>query len=125
MKKLQPTKEENKVMAKVLVEEGYSSRKIEEVLGIDHSTINRYAVEETPEEQRQFATFFKNYISTQKSKGVSLVHQRILELIPKERRLDQLVKTGEYLEGKNNPQGPTVAVQVNNVINDKKNEYGI
>lgn len=114
---------EVRVAAKTLIENGYSSRKVERILGIDHSTAILYSREETPDEMKEFSTIFDNYIKEHKNKGISMVYERILELIPKERRIDQVVKAGEFLEGKNNDQN--VAVQVNNFIKNEKNEFGI
>lgn len=93
---------EKKVAAKVLIENGYSLRKAEEILGMDKDTVNRYAKQPTPDEMRQFEALFSNYIKENKQKGLRLVYQRILELIPKERKIDQIVKAGEFLEGKVN-----------------------
>lgn len=101
---------QTKVAAKALVEQGYSSRKIEELLGIDNVSAWRYAKEATPDELKQFETDFKVAIGEMKNKGLALVHKRLLDLIPKERRIDQVVKAGEYLEGKS--QGNT-NIQVN------------
>ena len=53
-----------------------------------------------------------------------MVYSRLLEVIPKEKRIDQLVKAGEYLEGKNNLQ-PVVPIQINNFVEGKKESYGI
>ena len=95
---------EKKVAAKELILNGYSLRQVEGILGIDKDTASRYANQETPEDLRQFETIFKNYIQEQKQKGIDIVYKRLLELLPRERRIDQVVKAGEYLEGKNNPQ---------------------
>ena len=47
---------EKKVAAKVLVNEGYSTREVEDILGLDHSVVARYAKLETPENMQQFET---------------------------------------------------------------------
>lgn len=106
---------ETKVVAKKLVLSGYSSRQVEAILGIDHSTAILYSRETTPDEMKEFSTIFDNWLLEQKRKGVALVNRRLLELIPKERRIDQVVKAGEFLEGRNNQ----TAVQVNTQINLK------
>lgn len=115
---------EKKVVAKALIENGYTSRQVKEILGISYQSALNYAKEPTPEEQKEFLTLFDNYIRAQKQKGISLVYNRILELLPKERRIDQVVKAGEYLEGKNN-QNSNTNIQVNNYIKEDKNEFGI
>lgn len=92
---------ELQVAAKTLILSGYTTRKVEEILGVDHATAARYADAPTPEDMQQFETLFKEYILEKKKKGINMVHDRLLELVPKERRIDQVVKAGEYLEGKN------------------------
>jgi len=95
---------EKKVVAKTLIKNGYSYRKCEEILGIDHSTVAYYVLEPVPEDLKAFSTIFDNYIRDQKHKGIGLVYKRILELVPREKRIDQVIKAGEFLEGKNNTQ---------------------
>lgn len=92
---------ELQVAAKTLILSGYTTRKVEEILGVDHVTASRYADAPTPEDMKQFETIFTEYILEKKKKGINMVHDRLLELVPKERRIDQVVKAGEYLEGKN------------------------
>lgn len=99
LKELNP--KELQVAAKTLILSGYTTRKVEEILGVDHATAARYADAPTPEDMRQFETIFKEYIDEKKKKGITMVHDRLLELVPKERRIDQVVKAGEFLEGIN------------------------
>lgn len=96
---------EKKVVAQELVKAKYSSRTIEDWVGVDHATICRWALEDTDEEMRQYATDFRKQLDAFKMQGLALGAKRITELLPKERRLDQVVKTMEYLEGKE--QGTT------------------
>lgn len=98
LEKLPPA--EKKVIAKELKNSGYSSRTLEDWFDVDHATICRWALEETPEEMRHYATQFKNQLEAFKTKGLAIGAKRIIELLPKERRLDQVIKTMEYLEGK-------------------------
>jgi len=102
---------EKKVAAKVLNHQGYSTRRLESLLGIDDTTAWRALKEATPEALKQFEVDFTEAIAEMKRKGIGLVQKRLLELIPKERRIDQVVKAGEFFEGKS---GTGVAVQVNN-----------
>ena len=89
-----------KVAAKVLHDNGYVDRKIEEILGIDHVTAWRASQQATPEELKQFETDFNIWIKEKKQMGMVAVQKRLLELIPKEKRIDQVVKAGEFFEGK-------------------------
>lgn len=107
------SKPKKKEMAKAYVDEGYSSRQIEEWLGVDNTTIARWAKEPTPEKMQQFATEFRASLQVVKYRGIAEVHNRLLELIPKERRISEVVKAGEFFEGKSN-EG--IKVQVNNFV---------
>lgn len=105
------TPPQKKVAAKELILNGYSSRQVEAILGVDNKTALRYAAEPTPDDMAQFATIFKGWLEEQKQKGLSLTAKRMLEIIPKYARLDHLVKAAEYFEGKRD--GTNVNVQVN------------
>lgn len=96
---------QKRVVAKELMDVGYSSRTLEDLLGADYSTIARWAREDTPENLQRFATQFRSELAIQKQKGTVMVMSRLLELIPKERKIDQVVKAGEFLEGKH-PEQP-------------------
>lgn len=91
---------EKKVAAKALIENGYSSRKVEELLGIDHSSAINYSQEIIPEEMKEFSTIFDNYIQESKKKGIAIGLKRLNELMPKEEKIPDLVKGLEFLEGK-------------------------
>lgn len=58
LKKL--TKPEKKVAAKVMKEEGYSLREIEDILGVSDSAVLRYSREQIPEELKQFEATLKS-----------------------------------------------------------------
>lgn len=97
LKNLSP--KEKKVAAKVLGKQGYSSRKLEKILGIDNVTIWRSKKHQTPEEMKQFETDFTDAIDVMKKRGSAMVQERILKLIPLEFRMDRLIKAGQYFEG--------------------------
>lgn len=63
----------------------------------------------------QYKSHFKNKIGAK-------IYGRMDEVITTEKDLSKLVQVGEFLEGK---QAPSVAVQVNNLISEKKDQYGI
>lgn len=107
-------KAEQKVVAKVLHGMGWGSRQIEKWLGISDSSVLRAAKEPTPKELTQFESDFEEAITSAKQHGVALGVRRLLELLPKERRIDQVVKGLEYMEGKNiQPLGAQANVQIN------------
>ena len=89
---------EKKVAAKVLFRNGWGSRIVGEWLGISKDTVIRSSHEPTTDVLRQFETEFESVIKDMKLEAKALLHKRIIELIPKEKRLDHLVKAGEFLE---------------------------
>lgn len=97
LKQLPPA--EKKVVAKVLMEQGYSSLTLESWLGISDSTVLRAAQSPVPEQLKEFEEEFKAKVAKAKKRGAVLALNRMLEIIPKYDRLDHLVKASEYFEG--------------------------
>ena len=114
------SKGEKKVIAKTLFNMGWSSRKLEQWLGLSDNTIQRAVKQPTPEEMKRFEAEFKLAIQNEKMKGVALGIKRLLELLPKERRIEPLVKGLEYLEGK----GQTPLVVNQTIFTQLKQKYG-
>ena len=114
-------KPKKKVVAKVLYDMGWSTRTIEQWLGIDNSTVSRYAKTPTPEKLQQFATDFTIAIQSEKQRGIALGIRRLNELIPKERRIEPLVKGLEFLEGKQ--QGVGVMVNIKQEFQKELEEF--
>lgn len=98
------SKSEKKVAAKVLYKNGWTSRLIGEWLGISKDTVIRSTDKPTSEELRQFETEFEAAIKGVKFEIRTRIYKRMLELIPKEKRLDMLVKVAELLDGKTTSQ---------------------
>lgn len=98
---------EKKVAAKALYRLGWGSRQVEKMLGISDDSVRRYAQEATPDELRHFEAEFNRAIGDMKREGIAIAQQRLHELIPKERRIDQVVRAAEYFEGKNQQQNLT------------------
>lgn len=91
---------EKKIAAKVLYDMGWSSRKIESWIGMDNVSVIRASEQPTPESLKQFETDFRLAITAEKQRGMALGIKRLNELLPKERRISEVVKGLEYLEGK-------------------------
>lgn len=104
---------EKKVAAKVLYDMGWSSRKIESWIGISDDSVLRAVNIPTPDELRQFEAEFRTAISAEKQRGIALGVKRLNELLPRERRVSEVVKGLEYLEGK---EGGGNTVQISNLI---------
>lgn len=116
LKQLTPL--QDKVAAKVLSRQGYSSQKIQKILGIDDVTAWRASHQATPEELKDFEVQFTTWLKESKQIGMVAVQNRLLDLIPKEKRIDQVVKAGEFFEGKSAP----TLVQINNFQEESKKE---
>lgn len=108
---------EKKVAAKVLTDMGYVSRQVEKILGVDYSTVTRYAKEEIPEELQQFATILQQHIEDKKNTILVKGLERLNTLVPNETKISEVVKALEYVEGKSERTN-NIAVQVNNQFND-------
>lgn len=119
------SKEEKKSVAKVMTELGWGSRKIESWLGISDTTIQRALSIPTPDELKQFESDFRLSIQSMKNEGLALAIQRMLELLPKEKRMDVLIQVAQFFEGQSKNQGPGVAIQINTAVAEKKKEYDI
>lgn len=65
--------------------------------------------------------WLKTYKEHYKNRIGAKLYSRIDKVMDNERDLNKLVNVGEFIEGKQ----PTTAVQVNNIIGDKKSEYGL
>ena len=121
----QLSKPKKKVAAKVLREqEGYKASEIAKWLNISEVTAWRYMQLDTPEKLKEFEKEFASMVQMMKYDGIGKVYKRINELIPTEERLDQIVKAGEFLEGRQNQTN----VQNNIVVavpEDLNNKYGI
>lgn len=110
LSKLPPT--EKKVAAKVLYNMGWGSRKIEGWLHISDNSVLRAIKEPTPEELKRFEAEFIRSIQAAKAEGLALTINQIIKRIPKETKLEPLIKTAEYLEGKSGAAN----VQINNLV---------
>lgn len=112
-------KPKKQVAAKILRDDArWTFEKIARVLNVSEPTAFRYAERfagiETPDELKEFETKFKLYIKGKEFVALDMVFDRMLEIIPREKRLDQLVRAGEFLQGKRDTNQTNV--QVNNFI---------
>lgn len=116
---------EKMAVAQQLSDEGYSTRTIEEFIGADHTTISRWIKQQSPEEMQQFATRFLEQVNVMKNIGLVKAVNRINELVPKSRSIQEVIQAAEFLEGKKNG-GQQTNVQVNfgKVTEKDKETYG-
>lgn len=92
-------KDKKRVVAKVLYKNGLGSRIVGRWLGISKDTVIRSSNISTPRVLRQYETEFEVAIKFMKLRASGLILRRIIELVPKEKNLENLVKAGNYFEG--------------------------
>lgn len=114
-------KRRKKVVAKVGVDYGHSYREIGRLLGLSKDTIGRYAKEEIPSDLRQFETQVKDLFTEQKFVLSARCIARLQELVPRERRISEVVKAAEYAEGISKGGDVTVPIQFN--INEDREKF--
>jgi len=103
---------EKKIAAKIMYKIGWGSRKIEQWLGLSDNTVLRSVEEPTPDNLKQFEAQFEVALVDVRREALALIHKRILEIVPKERKLDQLVKAGDFMLGRDAGTKIGVAVKV-------------
>lgn len=105
------------IASKVLCDEGFTYSQIGRILGISDDTAKRYIEKYSPIEDSvrlsKFEAGFKTLVAGKSFEGQMAVYNRLLELVPKERRVSEVVKAGEFFQGKSNDG---VKVQVNNFV---------
>lgn len=103
--------------------EGWSYSKIGEFLGISTATAQRYAVVPKDKESMiEFEKEFSTIIKGMQIEGIYAVNKRLLDLIPKERRISEVVKAGEFYQGKRE-NNTNVQVNIGNVLQKDREEY--
>ena len=83
-------KPEKKVAAKVLVNEGYSTREIEELLDADHSSVARWAKLDTPLELKKFEERLCDVFRQREHIVAAKALRRVEETVPRARILEAL-----------------------------------
>lgn len=115
-------KPEKQVVAKVLVDKGFSLREVERILGVSDSSVLKYSKLETPEELKQFQAELEVQFKTKESivaaKALAVMDEKITRA-----RISEALEVYKAMRGNSN-QG-SVNVQINNVLEDKKSQYGI
>ena len=112
------------IIAKVLHNEGFTLAEVGKRLGISEATAMRYADLETPEAMQEFETKFRTLARGMQMEGSAMVLKRLHELLPTERRIEAVVKAGEFLSGKDR-EAPNIQVNVLNKLDSQKKDYNL
>lgn len=113
------------VVAKVLRSEGFTLAEVGKRLGISEATAMRYADLETPEAMQEFETKFRTLARGMQMEGSAMVLKRLHELLPTERRIEAVVKAGEFLSGGRDKEAPNIQVNVLNKLDSQKKDYNL
>ena len=105
--------------------EGMTYSKIGEWLGISDDSAERYVkVYELPEEDLVvFQESFAGIMRLMSLEGMGKVNKRLLELIPNERKISEVVKAGEYYGGRAKSEAPNIQVNIANILDKEREEY--
>jgi len=104
--------------------EGWTNGEISEFLGISSASVSRYSiVPKDPERLKEFEQEFMHAIKAMQYAGIAEVNKRLLELLPKERRISEVVKAGEFYQGKST--NSNVQVNIANVLTDDRDKYNL
>lgn len=104
--------------------EGWSNNEIGEFLGISSASVSRYAiVPKDPEKLKLFEAEFMAAIKAMQYAGMAEVNKRLLELIPRERKISEVVKAGEFYQGKST--NSNVQVNIANVLAEDRERYNL
>lgn len=97
-------------------------KQIGQWLGLSDDTAKRYAdVYELGEEKlEKFTDEFMGVMRVMQLDGLGKVTKRINELVPKERRISEVVKAGEFYSGR---KGSNIQVNIANIIQKEQKEY--
>lgn len=105
--------------------EGWSNSEIGEFLGISSASVSRYArVPKDPEKLKEFEQEFTHAIKAMQYAGIAEVNKRLLELLPKERRISEVVKAGEFYQGRSE-KNTNVNVNIANVLQRDREVYNL
>lgn len=111
---------EKKVACSVLQKLGFSYRQIGEIAGVSKDSAQRYAVVPIPDDMRQFETnlnlAFKDFENVLAAKAMTRMDETIARA-----RIGEALEVYKAMKGE---KASATNVQINNIIGDKKQEYG-
>lgn len=102
-------KHQKKVTAKVLVQEGYSLREVEDILGISDSSASRYAQEETPENLKEFEAKIAKVFRVHEHRIAAKALRRLDDIVPRA-RVNEALDVYKVMTGKDQKQGTNLNI---------------
>lgn len=117
------TKTQKKVVAKIMYDAGWGSKRLSQWFGVHQSTITNWKDVPTPEALKLFEESFKAAMMDYDMSATFGIKSRIMNLVPIETNIDKLVKAGEFFQGKDNKKSSSNNTQVN-VYGDMLKKYG-
>lgn len=119
--RIHPDRKKKRVMAKVLYQAGWGSKQLSIWFKTNQSNITNWAKKPTPESMLEFENNFKLAMKDYDAKGLWLVKEQMMKLIPEETNLQRLVAAGNFFRGPVAPKSQT-NVQ-NNIYGDLIKKY--
>ncbi len=119
--RIHPDKKKKMVMAKVLYEAGWGSKQLAIWFKTNQQNIPHWVKQPTPKVMMEFENNFRLAMKDYDAKGLFVVKERMMELIPEEDNLQRLVAAGNFFRGPVAPKNQT-NVQ-NNIYGDLIKKY--
>lgn len=117
------TKKEKKVVAKVMYEAGWGSKRISEWLHVGQPTILSYKDLPTPEALQLFEQSFKAAMVDYDMTATFGIKSQIMKLVPNETNIKNLVEAGKFFQGVTENKRTQNNTQVN-VYGNMLKKYG-
>ena len=120
--KIKPTKTQKKVIAKLMYEAGWGSKRLSEWFKVSPGTVTNWSKLPTPEALKQFEERFKLAMLDMDMEGTLRIKNRILNIVPEETDINKLVKAGEFFSGEREKRVNQTNIQVN-IYGDMLKKY--
>ena len=121
--KIHPDRKKKRIMSKVLYEMGWGSKQIALWFKEKQQNVVNWKSMPTPEHLQAFEQAFIAAMRDYDMESLANVKLRMNELIPKEERLEPLIKAGEFFRGDKGNKTTQNNTQVN-VYTDLLQKYG-
>jgi len=117
------TKKEKKVMAKVMYEAGWGSKRLSEWFHANPQTIINWTRVPTPEALQLFEQNFKAAMMDYDMQSSFAIKSKIMNLVPESKSIKDLVEAGKFFAGEREKRNSQNNTQVN-IYGDMLKKYG-
>ncbi len=117
------TKKEKKVMAKIMYEAGWGSKRLSEWFHANPATILNWTKLPTPESMQLFEQQFKAAMLDYDMQSTFNIKSKIMNLVPESKSIKDLVEAGKFFAGEKDKRTSQTNTQVN-VYGTMLKKYG-